>query len=165
MPIVSGIISGFVASFMFFMWLCLIRPKVDVSKEVTVEEVDGKVYYRVKVVNLTRAMLTNLRYSLYYCKENRDTLVKMHEIPPKSTKLACIAAYDKKDKLNEYAVVFKYEVNPEEMPMEEGCKLVFYFLADHGVSNTSACIRKSYYKDDIVRAVFARGKSTDIVIQ
>ena len=163
MTILVGAISGLVASIIFFVVLYRIKPRIEISDLVTIEKTDEGTFYRVKVVNKTHAMITNLRYTLYYCKEHQDKLVTMNEIPSKNVKLVCIAPYSKKDKLNEYAVRFKYEVDPNMYPMEEGCKLVFYFLADHAVSNTTVCIRKTYYVDDVRAGVFERADSLNVI--
>ena len=42
-------------------------------------------------------------------------------------------------------------------------KLEFIFIADHAVSNTTKCVKRDYFEEDIWEGVFESGASTKII--
>lgn len=96
--LVTGIISGLIASLMFTIFLFLIKPKVKVApKIVRIRKENGTCTLKVKVVNHTKAMLTNVKYALYYCDMHPDKISNFIEIPPRKTPMMFIDKYDRKD--------------------------------------------------------------------
>jgi len=156
--IITGVISGIVASGIFFLVLLCFRPKVKISDEIC----RGDGYYLIKVVNHTKSMLKNLNYTLHIYETLGDGIFRLEHIKPRKRALFCIDKYDKSDMDANYAVCFSYEI-PEEFLLNTGNKLVFNFLADHALSNTSACIKKEYTYDDIIEGVFETRTSTKII--
>lgn len=90
--LVPGIISGLIASLIFALFLLLIKPKVKVASKIARTNRDNGVsIIRVKVVNHTWAMLTNIKYALYYCNVHDDGISTVVEIPPITYVIYCSA--------------------------------------------------------------------------
>lgn len=162
--ILTGVISGIIASMCFSLFLMLIKPKVKISDQICAEEENANdVVYRIKIVNLTLAMLTNLRYTLHYCKMHGDGISTLTEIEPRKTPIISIDRFNFKKDHTDYAVRISYDIDSTKYPLDDKCKLEFTFIADHALSSTTKCIKKEYHKDDIVRGVFESDKSIKII--
>jgi hypothetical protein len=157
---VIGIISGVVASIIVFLVLLLIRPKVIISSDICRGDND---LCRIKVVNCTRAILTNLKYTLQCFTTRGDGIFDTTNIKPEKEPLIFIDKYDKDDEDASYAIRFSYKI-PASCYLNDGhTKLVFTFLANHAYSNTSICIQREYTYNNIVHGIFETGKSTKII--
>jgi len=71
---IIGIISGVVSSLIFGVILLFVRPKIFVSERICSANEDGVLFYRIKVVNKTHTMLTGVKYVLYYCEDQGDSV-------------------------------------------------------------------------------------------
>lgn len=160
--IVGSILSGIIASVCFAVLMLLIRPIIKVSNKMTVQRGAVSVY-KVKVVNKTFAMLTNVKYSLHYCVDYDDGTTDITEIKPMKEKLSVIDRYSPFDKQGIYAVRISYEVDENKFPMKDNTRMVFTILADHAISNTTACKKVDYKAENIVEAIFETGKSTKAI--
>lgn len=159
-----GIVSGVIASICFALFLLLIKPKVKISDHICVEnEGESDIVYRIKIVNHTFAMLTNLRYVLFYCEMHGDGINTVTEIKPRKSHLISIDRFNFRKDDTDYAVRISYDIDPKEYPLNDNCKLTFTFIADHSLSNTTTCIKKEYYRDDIVAGVFESDRSVKII--
>lgn len=162
--ILTGIVSGIIASICFSLFLMLIKPKIKISDQICVENEGTKdVVYRIKIVNRTFAMLTNLKYILYYCEMHGDGISTITEIQPRKTPIISIDRFNLKKDNTDYAVRISYDIDPVAYPLNDKCKLEFTFMADHSWSSTTKCIKKEYYKDDLVSGVFESDKSVKII--
>ena len=142
--LVPGIISGLIASLIFALFLLLIKPKVKVASKIARTNRDNGVsIIRVKVVNHTWAMLTNIKYALYYCNVHDDGISTVVEIPPRKSPMSYIARHNSSDDDADYAVRFSYELDNQKYPVGGNKKLLFIFIADHSFSNTTVCIKKN----------------------
>lgn len=160
----AGVISGIVASLCFSVFLLLIKPKVRISNEICREkETATSVVYRIKIVNHTYAILTNLKYTLHYCKMRGDGINEIIEIKPRKTPLISIDKNNLKKNNTDYAVRISYDIDLTECPLDDNCKLIFTFIADHSWSNTTKCIRKEYRQSEIIDGVFESDKSVKII--
>ncbi len=162
--LVPGIISGLIASLIFALFLLLIKPKVKVASKIARTNGDNEVsIIRVKVVNHTWAMLTNIKYALYYCNVHDDGISNVVEIPPRKSPMSYIARHNSSDDDADYAVRFSYELDNQKYPVGGNKKLLFIFIADHSFSNTTVCIKKEYYDSDIIDGIYQIGDSTKII--
>lgn len=162
--IIGGVVSGVIASICFTVFLLLIKPKVRISDQICIESIgnDDRVY-RIKIVNHTFAMLTNLRYVLHYCKIHGDGINTVTEISPRKTPLISIDKFSLSKRNTDYAVRVSYDIDKEKYPLNDNSKLIFTFMADHALSNTTTCIKKEYFFSDIVEGVFESDKSVKII--
>ena len=157
--IITGVVSGIVASVIFFAVLLLIRPRIEISDDISYDE-DG--VYWIKIVNLTRSMLKNLKYTFHCYETLGDNIFHVTHIEPNKKSLFFIDKYRRKDEDAKYAVAFSYRIQ-ENLLRETTNKFVFIFLADHAVSNTSSCIKKEYSQYNIISGNFETGKSMKII--
>lgn len=158
----EGIVSGIVASVCFSIIMFAIRPRFKVSKQIAVSRGELSIY-KIKVVNTSRSMLTNVRYSLHYCVDYTDGTSDISEIDPKKSKLDIISRYSRSDEQASYAVRISYKIDESKYPMMDNTRLIFTILADHAYSNTTTCKKIDYKKEDLVEGIFETKKSTQIL--
>ena len=162
--LITGIISGIVATVAYSIFLLLLRPKICVSDKLCkVAENEKGAIIKIKVVNRTRSMLTNVKYVLRFCQELGDGLHQTTIIPPCRPPLEFIDKYSGSDKKAEYAVRFLYKISSDMLISEGGGWLEFSIHANHGFSNTSACVKKKYKCGSIVSGVFEAETSMKII--
>lgn len=159
----NGIISGIVASIFFTIIMMLIKPRIKVSSQMAVKRGNTSLY-RVKVVNQTLSMLTNLKYTLHYCGDYEDGTTDVSEIKPMKEKLDTISKFSFFDKQASYAVRLSYEVDEKKFPMQENTRFVFTILADHAFSNTTRCKKIDYRAKDVVEGIFETKNSTKVIM-
>ena len=126
----------------------------------TIEDGDGALV-KIKVVNRTRFIPTNVKYALNFCQSQGDGVHRVEEIPPYKSPLEFIDKYSKSDENAEYAIRFSYKI-PSHIRISDGW-LEFSIHANHGFSNTSACVKKRYGSDDIISGIFETGISMKIL--
>ena len=158
--LVTGVIAGIVASVVFYIFLFSVRPKIYVSSKACRAPEDGALI-RIKVVNRTRFMLTNVKYVLNFCQSQGEGVHQVEVIPPCKTPIEFISKYSKNDTNAEYAIRFLYEI-PSHIRISDGW-LEFAIYANHGFSNTSVCVKKKYGDDDIISGIFETGTSMKIL--
>lgn len=158
----TGVISGLIASGVFSMFLAMIKPKIKLSKQICLEPISGnKKVYRIKVVNMTLSMLTNLKYSLHYHEMHGDEISTVTEIEPYKKPIVSISGYSLKN--TDYAIRLTYDIDSETYPLNDKSKLVFTFIADHALSGTTKCIKEEYTLNEIKEGIFETGKSVRII--
>lgn len=163
--LLSAVITGVVASIVYSLILLVIRPKVKISKEICMSKnTDGTMVYKIKVVNKSFAMLTNLKYSLYYCVEHGDGNETITEIKSRKTSILNINRYRLAEDKTDYAVRISYLIDPREYPVNDNCSFRFSFIADHALSNTTRSLSKVYRKEDIIEGNFQMGATTKIQV-
>jgi hypothetical protein len=160
--LITGVISGIVASVMFYIFLWTVRPRIYVSDKICkINEDESGMFIRIKVVNRTGFILTNVKYVLNFCRSQGDGIHKVEVIPPCITPLEFIDKYSASDENAEYAIRFLYKI-PPHIRISDGW-LEFSIHANHGFSNTSACVKKKYVNDDIIAGIFETGTSMKIL--
>ena len=160
--LITGIVSGVVASIVFYTFLLLVRPKIDVSRKVCGNiGGGGGALVRIKVVNKTRFMLTNVKYVLHFCQSQGEGVHQVEVLLPCKPSLGFIDRYSRNDVNAEYAVRFLYEI-PSHIRLSEGW-LEFSIYANHGFSGTCACVKRRYGYDDVIPGLFETGTSMRIL--
>lgn len=155
---ISGIISGVCASIIFTVIQFLIKPKCKVSDIICINRNDeGFIMGEIKIANLGKSMLMNVKYSLQYCVDYEDGLSDISEIIPKKTPINTLSSFSKKN--TDYAVRITYEWSEKQYPLNDNSKLIFTLQATHPLSNTSKCIEKVYCAQDLKRGNFEFGRS------
>jgi len=157
--VVTSVTTSVLASAIFFVVLGVFRPNIKISKEICLKNENGKNIMRIKIVNNSRAMLTEVKYSLAFCQTLGAGVYICTEIPAAKTPLFMIDKYSKKD--TEYAVRITYELPQGVDLFKDKCWLEFLISANHGFSNRPKCVKMKYTKDKIVKnGIFETGKST-----
>lgn len=145
--VISGLISGILASLIFYVVLFSVRPKIHISDKICLTRNEkGELIYQIKVVNKTRSMLFNVGYTLLFCKKSNNGVYNTQDIQPLKEPIKVIAEYDKNNDNAEYAVRLSF---PVKNISDKDEWFEFSICASHSFSNTSACMRKIYKKDDV----------------
>ena len=161
--IVTGVISGIVASIVLSLILCFIKPKIKLSDYIC-REVDGAdIIYKIKVVNKSRVMLTNVHYSLIYHKDQGHGVSDITKIPPRKADLEFIDKYKNKKDYADYAVRLTFNYDEDKYPLSSTNFLEFVLFAEHSLSNRGKCFKQSYYDVNIDHGQFETGSSTKII--
>lgn len=160
--VLSGIVSGIIASIGFAIILWLIKPKIKTSDKICVTKQNDKNVYRIKFINNTFVTLINVIYTLHYCVDYEDGLMDIKEIEPSKSKLTTLEKKNFKNTDN--AVRITYELCSKYFPLKDNARLIFTIQATHPISNTSICIKTVYHNRDIVFGEFETGKSTNFIM-
>ncbi len=164
--VISGIVSGTIASLLFYQLLKHIKPKITVSDNICAElKSDGSVVYRIKVVNNSKLVLTNFDYCLQYLVYKDDHINSVIDIDPNKVKLGVIHPYNKNDINSAYAVRLTYKIPLHEFPLKKNTKIIFTFYAEHPYSSSVTCVTKEYSLNDVVFGTFETGTSMKYTLQ
>ena len=163
--VLIGILSGFIASIVFFAVMLIIKPRANVSSQICkrISKDSNKSVYQIKIVNLTRATLSNLRYCLQYNIDNGDGTSNVTEIKPSKSCLFYIDKYRRRDKDAKYAVRISFNIDESEHELKDRAYYIFTLYAQHGLSNTATCKREIYKSGSIIEGIFETGKSIKIL--
>lgn len=160
--IAAGIVSGILSSGIIYLALFKVKPKVLISDNLCRDYRDGK--FRVKIVNLSRANLTDVKYSLHYCRRYSDGIGDLTEIEPSKSRLEFIEAYSKEDSYADYAVRITYQLD-NNFELAESDSIIFTFYAKHAISGTATFVTKEYKATNIKCGRFETGKSTKVLVE
>lgn len=129
-----------------FLLLFFIKPRVRISDNIC-QDTKDKDLYKVKIVNHSRFMLTNLSYSLYYCVEQGDGIVNITEIKPTKSKVNYLDRKKNKKDYLDNAIRISYNMKHSECPLHDKSKFIFTVFVKHSFSNTTTCIKKNILKE------------------
>lgn len=105
--IVTGIISGIVSAAIFHCLLQQNVPEIKISDKISKRDVNGKTEYRIKVVNLKKRYVTNIRpYLELVHQEYTSTgiVARTKILPIYADDIPYIDPYDENDTVYKYAV-------------------------------------------------------------
>lgn len=158
-----GVVSGIVSSIIIYILVFKIKPKLKISGKVAKSIENGKTMYRIKILNQTRFAIYNIIYSLHYCVEQADGIIKIDEIKPAKNPLVFISPNAKDDEKDKHAVRISYEIDENNYQLDDNSYLRFTIYATHGFTNTSTYIEVTYSKKDIVKGKFETGNSLKVL--
>ena len=161
--LLSGVVSGLIASIVFFFLFYIIKPKIIISDKICRDA--SNCISRIKVVNMSRYALVNVKYTLYLYRRSADGIADVSFIKPNKKELEFIKAYSKTE--SDYAVRLSYRLDEVEFnsrPNEESY-LLFSIYACHSLTGSSIFLEKKYDIEDIQCGQFETGKSTIILVE
>lgn len=162
--ILVGVVSSVIASLVFYLWMILIKPRFDLSAKICLSKVDDDYMdYMIKVVNTTRSFITNVNYSLVYCKEGKDGIKEIQTVEPYKIPITNMNKYT--DKNTDYATRITYRLKRDEYPLKEDTYFMFTSQAYHSFSNAMRIKSVIYKEDDVQEGIFETGRSTKILIR
>ena len=166
--ILSGIISGIIASALFFIILQLVKPRIRVSKEINLKDKQGSILeYQIKVVNKTLAMLNNVHYKLYFCKKIQNKLIEITEIEPTKKPISFMKKHNRSESA-EYAIRLSYNIDTTQFNFTENDAdgyLLFTISGTHSITGATKTVERIYTSDKIGKGFFAIGDSLIITPQ
>lgn len=158
--IVSGIISGLIASSIMFLLLLMIKPRIKVSDKMCVDPSDCRC--RIKVVNQSKFNLLDVKYTLLYCSKRGDGIVDIFEIEPAKSPVESMNKFDKGNPDHPYALRISYDLK-EHLPLRDKSYFEFTIRARHSFSNAVVFIKKKYGKEDLIKGHFETKSSMTIL--
>ncbi len=159
--IVTGVLSGIVASVCFYLMLKHIKPRIEISPVMCIDDSDpDNVFYRTKFVNRSKKVITKLQYILQYIEIKQDCIHTIKTVEPHFPKLQMIDKYDKKDKDSRYALRISYKIpNMDELNDKGNVKWIFTVIAEDPDSGTTTCVKQEFLPKNIVHGKHETGKS------
>ncbi len=160
--VISGIISGVIASFCYAMVMFFVKPRIKISTDLA----KWKDIYYVKVVNKTFATITDLDYSMYYCVNHADGVSTTVEIKPIKDKLVLVSRNNPfKKKYSDNALQLTFKIDMKKFPINDKDRcLEFHVLGNHSFSNTKKCVKQIFYEKNIKEGIFETGNSVKVLV-
>ena len=166
--VLMAVLTGVVASFIYFGLMLLIRPHIGLSRYICFREnKSGEKRYSVKVVNRSWAKLVDVKYTMEYIKNSSDSICEIQVVEPKKTPLQVLdrkrVLFDFFKKVYDNSVNISYDLDESKYPVESGkTRLSFTIVARHSISGTMACKTMVFEQDSIKKdAIHCRGNSLD----
>lgn len=164
--IISGVVSGIIASMCFTLLLFIVKPKIKILDHICMSKgQNNSLIYKIKIVNKSLVMVTNINYSLRYIEMNGDKISKVSEIQPRNSPILVLDGFNrshKKEKTH-YAIRISYNIDPAIYPINnDKCRFEFIFLGQHSITNATVYIKKQYYYYDIWKGIFEEDDSVNI---
>ncbi len=168
--ILTGIFASVAASVLFLFCLLKLRPKIEISPYIAVtQEQDGKMVYRLKIVNLTRRPIINIQCRLLVTKSRNvpdGIMLTSDRISLKTEHVFQIPRYRKKDKEAHYARRFIcYEDIDSLWQDQSGNYLRFVIMATDSLSGFSRVFSREFHtkKNCLIEGSHRFGNSLDIL--
>ena len=160
--VLLGIISSIIASVVYYLLMIMIKPKFIISHKISKTPVDNEYTdYMIKVVNMTRTVITNVSYSLEYCIEGADDTIEVHTIEPLKKPLLNMDKYSRHN--TDYAIRITYRIKNKDFPLDDNTYFDFTFQAYHSFSNSLRIKKRRFTCDSVMEGIFETGKSTKIL--
>ncbi len=156
-----GVVSGVVASIVFFTVLLFIKPRIKVSKQIAVTDAEQSIC-QIKVVNNNIFKLKNVKYVLTYEEHKIGGNVDIQTILPMKEPVIFLYGKDRKDKNQRFALKISYSIPPEKR-LTKNTRLSFAIFGEHSLSNTISCKQVFYTEKDFIVGHFETGKSMKII--
>jgi len=162
---------GLITSGIFFVILSRFKPKIDISPKIAqgVSTKTGVTVYRIKIINRTRAPITNIRAQLHIFKSYQTAtgeIWKSNAIELKRSDPIGIDKYDKKDKSASYAFRFLTYDDLDEMWSDDSSQFLrFRIIARHSASGFGGFFFRDYRlkRNSIKEGEFSKGNTFEIV--
>ena len=167
LSVVAGIISGLIASGVWFIIVKTVKPKVEISDCICKKKwKKRKCIYQIKMINLSKVMITEVRVSFqFFAKQQNGNFVAC-ELKPIDDSFNTIDRYRKEDKMGDgFAIIMQYSIDEHRFNIDNANqnKFVFEFSARHGLSGTVIYKKVEYNNvNQIKEGSFKQGKNLGI---
>ncbi len=162
----EGIIVGIISSFVFRIINHFRKPKVMIADYVAKFDVNGKTQYQIKVVNLKRSYIKNMKiYAMLATNymEGNKTIVKTVPLKISQPDISFIDPYREKDNAAKYAIRLFLPDDLETLwDRTTPTYLNVKIYCENENSNVGAVFEKTISHDSIKLGRFAFGKSVQI---
>lgn len=165
--IIAGIISGLIASGLFFYFISTLRPKLTISKEICRSEDKDGVFYGFKILNNSNFHVLDLRIEIILMSpfnSNGGVNNSMTWINLRKDHILLFPRFRKKDDRADYALIVATRDNLENIWNQEAEYLVIKVHGRQSFSGMSRSFEQKYYtkKSCIKPGIFNFGKTFDI---
>ncbi|MCD4783177.1 MAG: hypothetical protein K8T10_05015 [Candidatus Eremiobacteraeota bacterium] len=169
LAIIIGVLSSFVASLIFLLFLTRVRPNIVISNQIAKSKSlkTGELVYIIRIINKTKRPIIDIKAQLHLIN-----LVVMPGGVIKNTKIIAlktseimeISKFDSKDKMWNYAYRFIVDENIETKWENSHSFLRFKISAKDSLSGFSRVFSKNYHTkiNSIQEGKFEAGNSLEI---
>lgn len=152
-----------ITSFIFLLFIALIRPIVSISNIILHSEITDKItgnpkkVYKIKVVNWTMANIYEVKIELYlatlYGDGHGTSSVRYHEIPMIYNNFMYLPSmiWSEGREHAEYAQIFMTDQDVEALWKNESQYLEFRMVAKHGLSGFNKVITKRFTDKAVIK--------------
>lgn len=169
--IILAVFVGLITSGIFLIILSLFKPKIDISPKIArgLSTKTDETIYRIKVINRTRAPLTDIKAQLHIYKNYQTAtgeIWKSNAIKLKRSDPISINTYHRKDKDSTYAYRFLTYDNLDEKWIDDSSQFLrFRIFARHSLSGFGGFFIKDYRlkRNSIMEGDFSKGDTFEIV--
>ncbi|MCP4116598.1 MAG: hypothetical protein GY737_14555 [Desulfobacteraceae bacterium] len=149
--ITTGVLSSICASVIFLFFLTKIRPNLEISDTIAVEEAsDGTKKYWLKFINQGRRDIINVRFELLFSTpQNAANGMNIHRktIPLTKASMLLVSAYSENDQNKSYAKRFSTTEDLDELWNDECSFLTLRIIGEDSVSGFSKIfVKDMHYK-------------------
>lgn len=170
LAIIIGVLSSFVASLIFLIFLTRIRPNIIISDKIAknTESITGDVTYKIKLINKTPRSIMNVKAQLKLVSLTAmpgGIIEENITIPLKINEIMEIPKFDLKDKNAEYAYRLTTIENIEKLWEDDAQSFLrFKISATDSLSGFGKVFYNDYYvkKISIEEGGFEFGNSFNI---
>lgn len=174
LAIAVGILSSFLASLVFLLFLFSLKPKIKISDNIAKGrlEVEESIGYGIKIINKTRSPIMNIEAHLYLVTPAKlpsgEKIRFYKEIPLKKNKLIQLGEFGSEDRIfgelySNYDWIFVTYENIEEKLQNPASFLEFTVYATHAFSGFGKYYVKNYTKNSIIEGEFEKGNSLKVI--
>ncbi|WP_339903628.1 hypothetical protein [uncultured Cyclobacterium sp.] len=152
--VVSGILSGLAASYLFLsLYLSKKRPKIVVSNFICKNKLDGETFYWFKIVNKTDTEVFDVRIEISMYKPVGDTNgrnLRGRDIKLKDDYLAFMAKSSVFDSHNLHAVRLRTPDDLETEWVDDSSFIRLSIIAKHSLSGLSSTFSHDFNSRDCI---------------
>lgn len=169
LSILIGAISSIIASFIFFRVFRLIKPKIDISPNITrFYSSSGGIVYGIKIINRSRRPAVNIKaefHLTYISNLSNGPITLTKDLKLKRDTNFILEGYRKDKAEEDYAFRFlTYEdIEKEVINKTKECHIRISILAYNELSGLGKVFTKEYALSDIIEGRFQQGDSFKII--
>lgn len=165
--IVAGVISGFIASYLFLMYfLKRKKPKIEISGHISKQKFRDETNYFFKFVNKTESEIYDVRVEPTFYKPVGDIVgrnLRGADIELKDCFFMYIPCNKNDDKHNLHAMRIRTTNNLEEQWQDDSSFIRLTIMAKHSLSGLNQVFSKDFHnKDCITSKKFVSGNDLNV---
>ena len=166
--ILIGVLSSIVASIIFILFLCRLRPKIIISPEIAKwKTINGERIYQIKVINKTGRSIMNIKAKLSlvtYRERPGGRTPATEKIPLYKSEVMELSKFDLEDTEDNHAFRFGTYIDIEKLWNDEESFFRFKVYGTDSFSGFGEVFVQDYHikKSPIVEGDFHAGNSLEI---
>lgn len=154
--IVVGILSSFLASGIFLIYINRLKPKIEISPEISYYKDETETfYYVIKILNKGKRNVINVKVKLSIIKEiiiSGGRVNRAKKLNLKTDEIVCIPLYSKKDTDAKYAFRIRCSDNLKEIwSNEKNSYLRFRVIAEDTISGSTEVFEMKYFTHSCIQ--------------
>lgn len=169
LAIIIGVLSSFVASLIFLLFLTRVRPNIVISDQIAKSRSTktGELVYIIKIINKTKRPIIDIKVQLHLINlvvMPGGVIRNTNKIALKSSEIMEISKFDLNDKMGNYAYRFIVNENIEKIGENSNSFLRFKISAKDSLSGFIRVFTKNYHTkiNSIQEGKFEAGNSLEI---